>query len=173
MIRSALMNVMTAAATESRPRPETRFRGGGEPPGFRQRSGRLRDRRRQARRERPSSTSSRRRAPAMASLMEEGRQSSKEPTRATAWHHRSPRRHLEFPPWRCRSSPSLSRSEREGPVSSPASSIIRPPTIMFVAEHGQGAYHNNRRMRVAARRTARRVDGRLRHSPRSRVSRRP
>ena len=54
--------------------------------------------------------------------------------------------------------------EREGQIV--AGLVYNPASDdLYVAEKGQGAFHNNRRMRVAARRTLAEFDGRLRHTP--------
>ena len=147
MIRSALMNVMTAAALKAGRGLKRDFgevenlqvsvKGPGD---FVSAA--------DSKAEKSSTRSWPRRAPAMASSGGIGRD--RGPGQEPHLDHRSARRHHQFPAWTA-DLRRLDRPSREGQLV--AGLVYNPATDdMFIAEKGQGAYLNNRRLRVAARR---------------------
>ena len=149
MIRSPLMTVMTDAVMKAARSPEARLRRGREPAGLAQGPGRLRLRRRpQGREDHP-----RRAAEGAAGLrLRSWRRaaSSRAPDKSHRWHIDPLDGTTNF----LHGLPQFAISvglERDGQI---VAGVIYDPAKdeLFIAEKGKGAYLNNRRMRVAARR---------------------
>ena len=146
--QSALLNVMTAAARKAGAQPQARLRRGREPAGLAERPGELRLGRRPSRRGDPAHRAARRRGRATASSARKA--ASREGTDKTHTWIVDP---LDGTTNFLHGIPHFAISialVREG---TPIAGLIYNPANdeFFTAERGKGAFLNNRRIRVAAR----------------------